>query len=71
MHKKDAMVFFADKLKIRRRSDKSMSTAKIASALEITTSAVSQWGEIVPEGSAEKLHRITFNKIPLKAYHYT
>lgn len=35
------------------------SPSAVAAALEITTSAVSAWGEIVPEGSAYKLQVVT------------
>lgn len=70
MHKKDALKYFTAKVKSRLRSDRSQATTNVAKALGISTSAVAQWGEIVPEGSAEKLHRITFGKIPLKAHHY-
>jgi DNA-binding transcriptional regulator YdaS (Cro superfamily) len=42
----------------------------IAKALRVTKSAVSQWGEIVPEGAAYKLLAITRGKIPVNPQHY-
>jgi len=70
MHKKDVLEYFTEKEENRLRLDKTGASANIAKALRITTSAIAQWGEIVPEKSAEKLHRITFGKIPLKERHY-
>lgn len=70
MHTKDALEYFATQMESRRRKDKTMGVTNIAELLDITTGAVPKWGDIVPKGSAETLHRISFQKIPLKFYHY-
>jgi hypothetical protein len=38
----------------------------IAQALKISKSAISQWGEIVPEGTAYKLQVITGGQLQVK-----
>ena len=38
-------------------------TSKTASALDISHSAVCQWGEVIPEKQAMKVERITKGKI--------
>lgn len=42
----------------------------LADALDITLSAVSQWGEVIPEGSAYKLQVITGGKLQVDAVLY-
>lgn len=70
MYTADAKKYFALELKDRYREDKTEASKRIAEALGITKGAITQWGETVPESSAEKLHRLSFNKIPLIASHY-
>lgn len=77
MYKADALKYFTAKVKNRLRSDKTGAATNLARALGISTSAVAQWDcdkpeheRIIPKGSAETLHRITFNKIQLKLFHY-
>lgn len=71
MYKKDALDYFSIEAEERARLDKDRSVINTAKALAISPAAVSQWGRIVPKGSAETLHRISFQKIPLKFHHYT
>lgn len=70
MDKKDALKYFTVKVKNRLKSDKTGASTNIAKALGISTSAITQWGDIVPERSAIRLFRISNYKIPLKMYHY-
>ncbi len=71
MFKADAIKHYSVALAGRRRRDKDMAVTNIANALSVTTKAVSKWGKIIPEGSAEKLYRLTFKAIPLHPEHYT
>lgn len=71
MHKKDALKYYAVQVKNRLRSDKTGAASNIAKALGISTSAVAQWNDIVPERSAIKLFTAANYKIPLKMHHYT
>jgi hypothetical protein len=38
----------------------------VANALQISKSAVSQWGEVVPEGTAYKLQVLTGGRLQVK-----
>lgn len=57
MLKADALAYFG-------------SPSAIAEAANITVQAVSQWGELVPEGTAYKLESISKGKLKVKASLY-
>ena len=46
------------------------SVTKIAEVLKIKHSSVSQWGEVIPEGRALKLARITNNELAYEEKYY-
>ena len=58
MHKQKALDFYGG------------SHTKVAEALSITRAAVSMWPDIVPEGSAYKLHFVTDGAVLVMPEHY-
>lgn len=44
--------------------------SEVAKACNVSTAAVSQWGEIIPEKNALKLHRHTRGKLKYEEQYY-